>query len=731
MSHGPRSSSRPIECGLTTMCRVTPLLADSPIEKHAALASWVRSMIRLCLFLLATVIHGEVTNVRPIRVAILVDGRHDLVVALIEQVEVRLSRLTDVAMLDRSSLNQVLAEHALSVSGLLNRDQAVEAGRLLGADVLILATDRKEYLSWRIIDVSTGFLLGLHILPQPVSPDEAEAASVAGEIAKGLAKARLPRDKTLLISVARFINRDVTREYDALQTVLPELMSRILSDVPNMILLEREDLVRLDQEKAWEGADLQGYEEGMLLIEGDYRTDRRAGHHRLETHVLVRTRTGEQVAEVRVKGEAEDPLTLVRDLVSALLRRLNLGAGPEAELGAGREARRFMMKAAFFRDQQDFLSAADMTETAFYLEPDNPVYRERVIRARQDVMRGYINWSADPREIARRLGYFIRAVEDGRRLLENNDPLLEKIGDDRLYHSAVFGRGCWASEQKELLRQARTAYLDAWSAHRRWLRQRLVDSGCDEKWQRRYRDAIHLHMRAFLNDELFDRPDDIRKHLRMLLEDVVWLDEACAAPVGRPMPHTADFLPELLSSIGYPYEKPESPAWDALKAVREEVLEEWAADTRPWIGFYAKVALAAYRSRVKEDLVVGRRMAEEAIRELTRYDVSLNDWVYSDICFAVTGESGFWDLSAVVMAIRNVTQRDPALHSRALDGLVSRVCNLLLAKIASQPHFEEWSDIVLQHLSRSLAEGEEAYVRQMVTSLMDYTVSARASEGDE
>src|SRR4030067_2019417 len=57
---------------------------------------------------------------------------------LISLLEVRLSHVEGIVVLERTQIDRILAEQQLSLAGLLERKAVVKAGRLLRADAFVL-----------------------------------------------------------------------------------------------------------------------------------------------------------------------------------------------------------------------------------------------------------------------------------------------------------------------------------------------------------------------------------------------------------------------------------------------------------------------------------------------------------------------------------------------------------------------------------------------------------------
>jgi len=70
-------------------------------------------------------------------------------------------------MIDKSKLKKVLDEQAMGQTGLVDSETAPELGKLVGADALLFGTVDKKTIQVRLVDSSTGEVLGASVKAKP------------------------------------------------------------------------------------------------------------------------------------------------------------------------------------------------------------------------------------------------------------------------------------------------------------------------------------------------------------------------------------------------------------------------------------------------------------------------------------------------------------------------------------------------------------------------------------
>ena len=205
----------------------------------------------------------------------------DLVVAA-------LSSARNLEMVDRQSLNAVLNEAAMSLSGLVRAQSAVRVGKLLRADWFLLGTsgniNGRQCLLARIVDARTGALRDLTALPNDGGPSGL-ASSVADFVRQSRHNASTGGKRTLL-SIGSFVDHSQNAHQAGFGNQLRAHLLASLQGSTNVTILEREYVDLLLQEVWLDLAGMTdqrgtGTQERMLtalwMVDGDYVSSEEKG----------------------------------------------------------------------------------------------------------------------------------------------------------------------------------------------------------------------------------------------------------------------------------------------------------------------------------------------------------------------------------------------------------------------------------------------------------------------
>ncbi len=165
-----------------------------------------------------------------------------------------------VPLVERTDLDEITDEQQRSAFGDDPVDSRVKIGRLVGAQCLALLdhlpadNDQADAVRLQIIDVATGLRLGTEVIPVD-SPDEAEASG------RLLAKAalnvwgRFPDGIESVVAVTPWLSENLTREYDAMQTALAQLLATELQQQKGLAVVEIAEARRVARERRIGGVE--------------------------------------------------------------------------------------------------------------------------------------------------------------------------------------------------------------------------------------------------------------------------------------------------------------------------------------------------------------------------------------------------------------------------------------------------------------------------------------------
>jgi hypothetical protein len=171
-----------------------------------------------------------------------------------------------VVLLERAEIERVFAEQKLAARGLT---QAVQVGRLLRADGVLLVSRIVQgpvsTLACRFVAVETGAVLDSQLAPPEMKDPRAWIASLAETVLRLGAKLTPGAVRPVAISVAGL---RAGAGLEAEETPLAALLAHALAQQPGFIVLERQRLLALAQEKEF-GPDLSApFWASRLLLGG-------------------------------------------------------------------------------------------------------------------------------------------------------------------------------------------------------------------------------------------------------------------------------------------------------------------------------------------------------------------------------------------------------------------------------------------------------------------------------
>ena len=306
----------------------------------------------------------------PVRIAVLTgDGDRAVADATLAQLEVALTETKDVALLERAQIRKILAEQKLTASGLTNPAAAVRLGRLLSVDLFLfverIPKTNPPLNRWRATETESGIALLTTLVEDKPSADA--APDVRSFIDGLLAKSRVPAAQRHYLGILGIRNDSPGRALDPLAEALGMLLANDLDRMPEVVLLEREHLQWLTQEKEIAGA-AQQLKLSSLTVEGSLQ---RAGSKApVELRFVLRPLAGGEARSLAPLVLLETGLDAARRMaVEAIAREIrarpveSASANPAAEAAVlTRQALRY----AAGGYPADFVRAA---EAAYALQP--------------------------------------------------------------------------------------------------------------------------------------------------------------------------------------------------------------------------------------------------------------------------------------------------------------------------------------------------------------------------
>lgn len=343
--------------------------------RHRISCSYLTVMLIALLGVSAPVLSNT-----PARVALIADKASDLYKSpLVSLVEVKLSQKEGIELLERAEIDKLLQEQQLSVAGLLQRHNAVKVGRLLRVDAFLLLSteadkDQKQnsdkLLRVRLVETAHGLRLLDSFEEHGSAKLEDTVKRITEKVIAAAPKMMLPPSEVIPVGIIGIHRVQLSERYQWLARAVPAMLSVRLSKELRIIMLEREDLKILHDEKLLtEGEDAEFWSSGVL-IDGYLRRRRTKD---IEMKLSLRRASGKGIADFTVLVEPNEPLVAVDNIANNMIQQL-LNASPTASWQPEQEAKEFFHQGQLLRNHQRNEDALAPLETAHALRPGNVYY---------------------------------------------------------------------------------------------------------------------------------------------------------------------------------------------------------------------------------------------------------------------------------------------------------------------------------------------------------------------
>ena len=376
--------------------------------------------IREVLFIIAAIIFTINTafanSQNSINIALIADKSSGLdKLPLFSMLEAELSQTEGVKLLERDSIDKILEEQKLSASGLLDRNTTIKIGKLLRADAfIILSLENKsqesgDLIRVRVSETSHGLRL-LDSFEQSNSKNPQEAVErIIQKIESVLNKINQPDEKLIPVGIVDIHRVQLGEQYKMLERTLPAMLSVRLSLEPQIIMLEREDLkVLLDEKLMTKGEDSEFWS-SAILIDGYIQPN----NGQLELHLNLKQASGDNLETIVVSLEPSKAVASIDKASTEIIEKLQ-DSPPTAKWNPEQEAEQFYKKAqmlvAHGRDEE----ALPLFETSHALKPQNVNYNGALFTRIWEKRKNgeYISPYSDI-EIAELVSHFVNQIYDG------------------------------------------------------------------------------------------------------------------------------------------------------------------------------------------------------------------------------------------------------------------------------------------------------------------------------
>ena len=263
----------------------------------------------VCLLMLVQAIHAA----EPVRIAILNASSSDELEPLLVAT---LSKTGGIALVERTEVERILHEHALSKVGNLAAQLSIAS--LLHADGLLIlgkeTLDKSEILTVRMTAVRPGAVIGSAIFAMRKEEPESLAQDITSRFMPLLRKLDVRSEQALPISLLRLRCSVKSAETEKLENQLAFLFANRLTAQPEFFVLERWRLGDAAFEKELAHSDEGGFWNGAYLVDGEIETS----GSKVSVKVFARPPEGKEVKTIEAQGEIDKLPELAALLASQL-----------------------------------------------------------------------------------------------------------------------------------------------------------------------------------------------------------------------------------------------------------------------------------------------------------------------------------------------------------------------------------------------------------------------------
>ncbi|MBN2591048.1 MAG: hypothetical protein JXA96_14375 [Sedimentisphaerales bacterium] len=361
---------------------------------------------------------------KPINLALIADKASGLDKSpLVSMLEVELSQREDIKLLERTAIDRILEEQQLSAAGLLDRNNTIKIGKLLRADALIIlsaelpmpeqnsgnknietgaippgtirnkagysspspiplelnSTTRKsttnprpntnDIIRIRVLEATHGLRVLDYFEQSDEKPSNNSIERIITKIDSVLNKINQPDEKLIPVGILDIHRVQLGEQYRMFERTLPKLLSARLSVEPQIIIMEREDLdILLDEKLMTEGEDTKFWS-AAILIDGYVQSN----NNQLELHLNLKQAAGENLKSIIVPVEPNEPSNAIVRATPEIIQQLQNSSLSKKWISE-REAEAFYQQGQFSLLHGRPHEALILYETAHTLQPENVFY---------------------------------------------------------------------------------------------------------------------------------------------------------------------------------------------------------------------------------------------------------------------------------------------------------------------------------------------------------------------
>jgi hypothetical protein len=367
-------------------------------------------------------------------VAVVDVGERAAPLSFVEVFWVRLGETPGVQLVEREQIEKVLKEQALALSfdDESERVQAVKAGKLMSADILVMLeagkpTQGQIPIRFRLVETRYGlkFWDTAFWLDQTERSHPEHAEELAKRIAPRLS-AMSEDSNCVFIGVGTFRSEELSPRWNWVSDELTAGLEQQLAMLPSIILLERHRVRPLADERALVAGLPESLRTSTVFIDGSFRLDRQ----KVGGHISVTVRgnsAGKKVFVLTVAGTLKDLASLVERVAATVTEALHTKSA-QTRMDRSSESAMLLAEAKSFIAFDDRRRAVALLEAAAAVDPNALEARVQLIRLGKWLSGSY--WGADiegpKRELYKReiIPLLLNNVAMARQIINHCDAVL-------------------------------------------------------------------------------------------------------------------------------------------------------------------------------------------------------------------------------------------------------------------------------------------------------------------
>ncbi len=290
----------------------------------------------------------------------------------IAQLEVQLSQLPNIRLLERGLIQDILEEHRMRAAGITTgAKNAIRLGQLLSADILLFAeripNDETLIYRMRIVESQTGIVLLSWLTQNEIRTEDIER--ITNAITLAASKKQMDGAKIYYIGILQIKNEELGTALDGISEALKAFLAEDLANAPNVVVLDREHLQYLQQEKTLTGVDLK-LKSSAVVIEGGIKYG--PDQHFINVTLILRpldSTKKEEILSFQIPALDMNIETVRGILAKKILDKLKIKSYPTQSRNPQKEAGLFMRQVSLFLASGEYDEAIRNAEVALALNP--------------------------------------------------------------------------------------------------------------------------------------------------------------------------------------------------------------------------------------------------------------------------------------------------------------------------------------------------------------------------